>query len=97
MDPLLLAGMVHVALEKLDAGARVRLRANPGDVHFWNEHFSPSGSFQQAPELIGDPALKPGEIALETDLGSTQISLDSHLKEIEQGFFDLLQQRPRSR
>jgi flagellar assembly protein FliH len=97
MDPLLLTGLVHVALEKLDAGAHVRLRAHPGDVHFWNEYLSQSGSSRPAAELIGDPALKPGELALETDVGSTQISLESQLKEIEQGFFDLLEQRPRVR
>ena len=97
MDPLLLTGIVHVALEKLDAGARVRLRTHPGDIHFWNQYFSQPGSFQPAPDLIGDPALRPGELALETDIGSTQISLETQLKEIEQGFFDLLEQRPRVR
>jgi len=96
IDPLLLTGLVHVALEKLDAGTRVRLRANPTDVHFWNEYFAQSGS-PGGPELIGDPALKAGECTLETEVGSTQISLDTQLKEIEQGFFDLLEQRPRSR
>ena len=39
IDPLLLTGLVHVALEKLGAGTRVRLRANPADIHFWNEYF----------------------------------------------------------
>jgi flagellar assembly protein FliH len=97
MDPLLLAGMVHVALEKIDAGTRVRLWAHPLDVHFWNEYFSQPGGLQPAPELIGDPALKRGECMLETEVGSTQISLETQLKEIEQGFFDLLEQRPRVR
>ena len=97
MDPLLLTGIVHVALEKLDAGARVRLRTHPGDIHFWNQHFAQPGSFQPAPDLIGDANLQPGELALETEIGSTQISLETQLKEIEQGFFDLLEQRPRVR
>jgi flagellar assembly protein FliH len=97
MDPLLLTGIVHVALEKLDAGAHVRLRTHPGDIHFWNQYFSQPGSFQPAPDLIGDPTLQPGELALETEIGSTQISLETQLKEIEQGFFDLLEQRPRVR
>jgi flagellar assembly protein FliH len=93
MDPLLLTGMVHVALEKADNATRVRLRANPLDIHFWNEHFAQAGTAKSAPELIGDPALQPGECALETEIGSTQISLETQLKEIEQGFFDLLEQR----
>jgi flagellar assembly protein FliH len=97
MEPLLLAGMVHVALEKVDAGTRVRLWAHPSDIQFWNEYFSQPGTPQPSPELIGDPALKRGECKLETEIGSTQISLETQLKEIEQGFFDLLEQRPRAR
>jgi len=97
MDPLLLTGIVHVALEKLDAGTRIRLRAHPGDVHLWNQYFAEPGASRPAPELIGDPTLKAGELCLETEVGSTQISLDTQLKEIEQGFFDLLEQRPRVR
>jgi len=96
IDPLLLTGLVHVALEKLDAGTRIRLRTNPADIHFWNEYFAQQNG-EKSPELIGDPALKPGECALETEVGSTQISLETQLKEIEQGFFDLLEQRPRAR
>jgi flagellar assembly protein FliH len=97
MEPLLLAGMVHVALEKIDEATRVRLSANPLDIHFWNDYFAQPGGLRAAPELIGDPALKRGECKLETEVGSTQISLETQLKEIEQGFFDLLEQRPRVR
>lgn len=97
MDPLLLTGMVHVALEKLDQGTRVRLRAHPDEIHFWNKYFSESGALPLSPEIIGDPTLQHGECALETEIGSTQISLDTQLKEIEQGFFDLLEQRPQVR
>ena len=97
MDPLLLAGMVHVALEKVDTATRVRLRANPVDIHYWNEHFSQGSTAQPGPELIGDATLRQGECALETEIGSTQISLETQLKEIEQGFFDLLEQRPKVR
>ena len=97
IDPLLLAGLVRVALEKINAGTRVRLWAHPADVHFWNEYFAQAGAFQPAPELIGDATLRRGECRLETEIGSTQISLDTQLKEIEQGFFDLLEHRPRVR
>ncbi|MGH9741840.1 MAG: FliH/SctL family protein [Candidatus Acidiferrum sp.] len=94
MDPLLLTGLVHVALEKLDQGTRVRLRAHPDEVHFWNKHFSELGALPGAPEIVGDSSLQHSECVLETELGSTQLSLETQLKEIEQGFFDLLEQRP---
>ncbi len=97
MDPLLLTGMVHVALEKLDQGTRVRLRAHPDEIHFWNKYFSELGALPLSPEIIGDESLQHGECVLETEIGSTQISLDTQLKEIEQGFFDLLEQRPQVR
>ena len=96
IDPLLLTGLVHVALEKLDAGTRVRLKVHPADTHFWNEFFARSAS-PLVPELSGDPALRHGECTLETEVGSTQISMETQLKEIEQGFFDLLEQRPKVR
>lgn len=95
MDPLLLAGLVHVALDKLESGTHVRLRANPADIHFWTEYFAQPDSFQPSPELIGDANLKRGECALEGEMGTTQVSIETQLKEIEQGFFDLLEQRPR--
>jgi flagellar assembly protein FliH len=96
IDPLLLTGLVHVALDKLDAGTRVRLRVSPADTHFWNEFFARSTS-AVLPELSGDPTLPNGQCVLESDIGSTQISLETQLKEIEQGFFDLLEQRPKVR
>jgi flagellar assembly protein FliH len=96
IDPLLLTGLVHVALEKLDAGTRVRLKVHPADTQFWNEFFVRSGEATR-PELSGDPSLQSGECTLESEVGSTQISLETQLKEIEQGFFDLLEQRPRVR
>jgi flagellar assembly protein FliH len=97
IDPLLLAGMVHVSLEKLEQGTRVRLRSHPEEIHFWNKHFTESSGATVAPEIIGDPTVQPGECALETEVGHTQISLETQLKEIEQGFLDLLEQRPQVR
>jgi len=97
LDPLLLTGMVHVALDKLDGGTHIRLRAHPDDMHFWNEHFAHNTNGHPAPDLVGDPQLKRGECALETEMGNTLVSLETHLKEIEQGFLDLLEQRPRVR
>jgi flagellar assembly protein FliH len=97
LDPLLLTGMVHVALEKLDRGTHIRLRAHPDDMRFWIDYFAQHADGRPAPELIGDAHLQRGECALETEMGNTVISLETQLKEIEQGFLDLLEQRPRVR
>ena len=95
--PLLLTGVVHVALEKLDASTRVRLRANPEEARFWNGYFSNAKDIYPTAEVVGDPSLAPGNCVLETDLGETRISLETQLKEIEQGFLDLLEHRPKGR
>jgi flagellar assembly protein FliH len=97
LDPLLLTGMVHVALEKLDRGAHIRLRAHPDDMRYWIDHFAERRDGHAAPELVGDAQLKRGECALETEMGNTVISLETQLKEIEQGFLDLLEHRPHVR
>jgi hypothetical protein len=44
--------------------------------------------------VIEDTHLGPDDCILETDLGSANFSIDAQMKEIEQGFFDLLAQRP---
>jgi len=94
VDPLLLAGVVRVGLDNVAAGTRVRLRVHPQQVQAWKNFFSQQNDLQTLPELLGDPTLGPGNCVLETELGSTDLTLESQLKEIEQGFFDLLAQRP---
>ncbi len=94
VDPLLLAGVVRVGLDKVAVGTRVRLRVHPTQVPAWKDFFSQQSDLQRMPELMGDPSLGLAHCVLETDLGSTDLTLESQLKEIEQGFFDLLAQRP---
>jgi flagellar assembly protein FliH len=94
VDPLLLAGVVRVGLDNVAAGTHVRLHVHPKQVQAWKDFFSQQNDMQSAPELMGDPTLGLGHCMLETELGSTDLTLESQLKEIEQGFFDLLAQRP---
>jgi flagellar assembly protein FliH len=94
VDPVLLAGVVRVGLDKVVTGTRVRLRVHPKHVQAWKDFFAQQSDLQSLPELLGDPSLGLGHCVLETELGSTDLTLESQLKEIEQGFFDLLAQRP---
>ncbi len=96
VDPLLLTGILRVALEKIGSGTNVRLRAHPSDIQVWRDYFAQSHQNVPAPEMIGDPEIQPGRCVLETEMGTTEIGLDTQLKEIEQGFLDLLAQRPGS-
>jgi flagellar assembly protein FliH len=94
IDPMVLTGVVHVALQKLDNDTRVRLRTHPDEARFWSDYFKQTKDIYPTVEVAGDPSLAQGHCTLETDFGTTEISLDTQLKEIEQGFFDLLERRP---
>lgn len=95
VDPLLLAGVVRVGIDNVAAGTRVRLRVHPDQIQAWHDFFSQQPDLKLLPELMGDATLGLGRCLLETELGSTDLTLETQLKEIEQGFFDLLAQRPR--
>ncbi len=94
VDPLLLTGILRVALDKIAASTNTRLRAHPSDIKAWRDYFAQSSENYPAPELIGDAEIQPGRCILETELGTTEIGLETQLREIEQGFLDLLAQRP---
>jgi flagellar assembly protein FliH len=92
LDPLLLTGVVRVALEKVAEDSATVLRVPVGAVEMWREAFvkSPESSLQ----VVGDELLSPGECLLETDVGRVELGVSAQLEEIERGFFDLMQQRP---
>jgi len=95
VDPMLLAGVVRVGLDNIAAGTHIRLRVHPDQIQAWQEFFSLQPDLRSLPELMGDTTLGLGHCVLETELGSTDLTLETQLKEIEQGFFDLLAQRPK--
>ncbi len=85
MDPLLLAGVVRVALEKVREDSAVVLRVPADEVQMWSGATS---------NVVGDERMKTGECVLETSVGKVELGVSAQLEEIERGFFDLLQQRP---
>jgi flagellar assembly protein FliH len=97
LDPLLLSGLVRVALEKTAMSQTARLRVNPSQITVWQEYFLEHSDLPLLPELSGDAALEQNQCQLETELGVTDINLETQLKEIERGLFDLLAQRPAPR
>ncbi len=94
IDPHTLAGIVRVTLEKLDSGTQVHLHVYPKEASDWRHYFACQMQDVRAPEGHEDPAIAAGECRIETSLGSTQIGLQSQLKEIETGLLDLLAERP---
>jgi flagellar assembly protein FliH len=96
IDPLLLSGIVRVALEKVAAGGPVKLRVPAGELSRWLEIMAAQTHLDPPPEVVGDPSLGPAECRLETEVGTTDLSLETQLAEIERGFLDILALRPGS-
>ena len=94
LDPLLLSGAVRVALEKLGDSSHVVMRVPPRETGQWKEFFREAGNLRIQPGILEDPSLSPGECLLATELGTIELGVRAQLKEIEKGFFDLLDRRP---
>jgi flagellar assembly protein FliH len=96
VDPMLVATLVRIAVEKLREGSSVKVRVNPARVASWKAYFAGQSATARV-EICGDAELSEQDCLLETELGTAHFGLDSQLKEVEQGFFDLLALRPVSR
>ena len=93
VDPMLVAALVRVAVDKLHDGSSVSVRVSPAKAAKWRDSLANAVNGSTV-EIVEDAHLEPGDCILTTELGSTNFSIDAQLKEVEQGFFDLLAQRP---
>ena len=92
IDPLLLAGVVRVALDKVAEDSVTVLRVPVGTIEMWREAFVPGS--ESSLQIVGDERLAAGECVLDTNVGRVELGVSAQLEEIERGFFDLMQQRP---
>ena len=94
VDPLLVAALVRVAVDKLHDGSSVSVRVSPAKAGKWREFLAnPLNGSTIA--IVEDAHLGAATIAFsKPNLGSANFSIDAQMKEVEQGFFDLLAQRP---
>jgi flagellar assembly protein FliH len=94
IDPLLMAGMVRVVLEKIEAQTKVVIRVNPVRATDWRSSLaSPAGSLGQI-EVVEDGEVEQYGCLIQTSVGDVKVGLNVQLKEIEQGLLDLLAHRP---
>ncbi len=94
VDPLFLAAVVRVAIEKVAKGTDFVLRVHPERLHQWRDYFTSQTDLTALPELIDDASLEKNQCVMETRLGETDLGVEAQLKEIEHGLFDLLSKRP---
>lgn len=88
IDPLLLAGVVRVALGRLAESTAVRLRVPAQDHELWAEMLRLMPGLQPRPEVVSDERLQTTDAVLEADIGSVDLSVRAQIGEIERGFFD---------
>jgi flagellar assembly protein FliH len=93
VDPMLVAALVKMTVEKMREGSSVTVRVAPGLTGRWKEYFAGQPSVAQI-EVVADAELSDIDCLLETELGVANFGLDTQLKEVEKGFFDLLALRP---
>jgi flagellar assembly protein FliH len=96
VDPMLVAALVKMTIEKMREGSSVTVRVAPGLAHRWKESFAGQPNAAQI-EVVEDAELSSHDCLLETELGTANFGLDTQLKEVEKGFFDLLALRPVNR
>jgi flagellar assembly protein FliH len=90
VDRMVVAGLAKVMLEKMRQDTKVKVRVHPGEASSWRHYFQDNESL----EVVEDATLAPKDCRLETELGVADLGLDAQLKEVEQGFFDLLALKP---
>lgn len=96
VDPMLVAALVRIAIEKMHEGSAVTLRVSPSRVGSWRRYFAGYPNLSHV-EVNDDTSLSEQDCIVGTELGSANFGLDTQLKEVEQGFFDLLALRPTAR
>jgi flagellar assembly protein FliH len=96
VDPTLVAALVRMTIEKMSEGSSVTVRVGIGRARQWQQYFASQPSTSRV-EVTEDTGLGDQDCILDTELGAANFGLDTQLKEIEKGFFDLLALRPENR
>jgi flagellar assembly protein FliH len=97
VDPLLLMGIVRVALEKIEGATGVVLAVHPLHALEWHRYLAARMDPGDLPEIVEDPALTLERCELRTSMGTAELGMEVQLKEIEQGLMDLLGARPQEK
>lgn len=92
LDPLMLRGPVHVALEDVQLGTTCVLEVAATAVEAWKAWLAEGGMSARA-EVRGKDDVPSTHCRLEIGASSADLSVHSQLAEIERGFFDLLMNR----
>lgn len=93
IDPLLLAGMVRVLIERMEQSSKISVQVTPSEISEFRAFFARHLPDKQ-PEVIENAELPSGRCIVHTELGTTEVGPEIQLKEIEQGLLDLQAAKP---
>jgi flagellar assembly protein FliH len=96
VDPMLVATLVRMAIETMREGSSVSVRVHAIRAEGMKAYFAGQANMSNV-QVVADPQLSDHDCIVETELGSANFGLDTQLKEVERGFFDLLALRPAKR
>jgi flagellar assembly protein FliH len=97
IDPLLLMGIVKVALGQIENATEVALLVHPQRTADWRKFFASSMDPKNVPAIVEDPAMPAEGCTLRTSMGTADLGVEVQLKEIENGLMDLLAARPQGK
>src|SRR5581483_4331662 len=93
VDPTLLAGLVRIALDRMQCGPAVRVRVAPAEAERWRK----SGKKEAGGtwwEVVEDEQLQATDCIVETESGKANFSFEAQLQDVEESFAQLLAHRP---
>lgn len=93
VDPALLAGLVRIALDRMQSGAAVRIRVAPAEAERWME-LGKNDTGEMRWIVIADEELQTSDCIVETESGKANFGFDAQLRDLEESFASLLVRRP---
>src|ERR1700719_5106108 len=85
VDPLLLMGIVRVAMERIEDATNIVLALHPQRAAGWREYMATNLNAGKMIEVVEENALPLEQCELRTSMGTAALGLEVQLKELEQG------------
>jgi flagellar assembly protein FliH len=89
LDPDAIHGLLKAAFDKVQSREITRISVHPGHAPAVRRYLEQAAAGKRI-EIVADPAVRSGQIALETEQGEIDASLETQLSEIERGLADRL-------
>lgn len=96
LDPTLLAGLVRIALDRMQSGTSVQVRVVPAEAELWRA-LAKEGNGVERWQVEEDSRLQPGDCLVRTEMGEANFGLEAQICDVEQSFRGLLAHKPGAR